>query len=344
VSTPTLSSLRELPPGSATAVGSWPGTDPGEAARVVLGELGVLPHLVELPARGAGADLIGRTAALLVDLAVEVVASGYRVVARPGRDHRRAHDLLRHDLDALEEAFERAGAAPAAVKVQLAGPWTLAAAVELRTGHRVLTDSGAVTEFTASLAEAVAVHSAEVARRLGVPVVVQLDEPSLPAVLAGSLRTVSGLATITAVPAPDAEAAVRTVLAAAPAATVVHCCASGVPLGLLRRAGADAVALDVSVLRSTDLDGLGEWLQDGGVALLGLLPNTDPARPPTLRELADPALDLVDRLGFSREILATQVLVTPRCGLVGASPEWAQRALALSVQLGRPFAEPPASW
>jgi methionine synthase II (cobalamin-independent) len=344
VTTPPLSSLRDLPPGTATAIGSWPGTDPVEAGRVVLGELAVLPHLVELPGRGVGADVIGRTAALLVDLAVEVVASGYRVVPRPGRDARRAHDLLRHDLDALEEAVERSGATPAAVKVQLAGPWTLAASVELRTGNRVLTDPGAVTEFAASLAEGVRVHAAEVARRLGVGVVVQLDEPSLPGVLAGSLPTVSGLTTIAAVPAPDAEAALRTVLEAAPGATVVHCCAADVPFGVLHRAGAGAVAVDVSRLRTGDLDGVGELLQEGAGVLLGLVPSTDPGRPPTLHELAEPALRLVDRLGFSREVLATQVLVTPQCGLAGASPVWARRALALATELGRAFAEPPASW
>ena len=344
MSTPLLSSLRELPPGTATATGSWPGVDPVEASRVVLGELGVLPHLVELPGRGVGADMIGRTAALLVDLSVEVVASGYRVVSRPGRDARRAHDLLRHDLDALEEAVERTGATPAAVKVQLAGPWTLAASVELRTGNCVLTDPGAVTEFAASLAEGVRVHAAEVARRLGVAVVVQLDEPSLPGVLAGSLPTVSGLTTIAAVPAPDAEAALRTVLGAAPGATVVHCCAADVPFGVLRRAGAGAVAVDVSRLRTSDLDGVGELLQEGAGVLLGLVPSTDPGRPPTLRELAEPALRLVDRLGFSREVLATQVQVTPQCGLAGASPVWARRALALATQLGHAFAEPPVDW
>lgn len=344
MSTPLLSSLRELPPGTATAIGSWPGTDPAEASRVLLGELGVLPHLPELPERGVGADVIGRTTALLVDLSVEVVASGYRVVSRPGRDQRRAHDLLRHDLDALEEAVERSGASPAAVKVQLAGPWTLAASVELRTGNRVLTDSGAVAEFTASLAEGVRVHAAEVARRLGVGVVVQLDEPSLPGVLAGSLPTVSGLTTIAAVAAPDAEAALRTVLDAAPGATVVHCCAAGAPFGVLRRAGTGAVAVDVAQLRTADLDGVGELLQEGTMLLLGLVPNTDPGRPPTLHELAEPGLRLVDRLGFPREILANGVLVTPRCGLAGASPEWARRALALATELGRTFTEPPVSW
>jgi len=54
-------------PGTATAIGSLPGTDPLEAARTVAGELPELPYLPELPARGVGADMIGRTAALLVD-------------------------------------------------------------------------------------------------------------------------------------------------------------------------------------------------------------------------------------------------------------------------------------
>jgi methionine synthase II (cobalamin-independent) len=97
-------------------------------------------------------------------------------------------------------------------------------------------------------------------------------------------------------------------------------------------------------LRTGDLDGVGELLQEGAGVLLGLVPGTDPGRPPTLHELAEPALRLVDRLGFSREVLATQVLVTPQCGLAGASPVWARRALALATELGRAFAEPPASW
>src|SRR5829696_5779608 len=92
-------------PGAATGIGSMPGSDPREAARVVLGELPDLPHLPELPNRGVGADIIGRTAALLVDLAIEEVPSGYRVASRPGSDHRRAVSLLRTDLDAFDEAI-----------------------------------------------------------------------------------------------------------------------------------------------------------------------------------------------------------------------------------------------
>ena len=79
----------------------------------------------------------GGKAALLVDLPVEVVPSGYRTTSRPGHEHRRAVDLIRRDIDALEEAVERSGARPAVVKVQAAGPWTLTAGVvRLAKGDR----------------------------------------------------------------------------------------------------------------------------------------------------------------------------------------------------------------
>lgn len=322
-----------------------PGTDPVEAARVVIGELPEVPYLPELPNRGLGADTIGRTAALLVDLAIEEVSSGYRVTARPGRDHQRAVSLLRTDLDALDEAIASAGAAPAMLKVQVAGPWTLAAGIELRTGHRVLTDRGALREFAASLAEGLAAHVAEVGTRTGATVVVQLDEPTLPAALAGRLSTPSGLGTVAAVEPADAEAVLRDVLKAVPAPRIVHCCAGNPPVRLLRAAGVDAVSLDLSLVSDGSLaDQLGEFWDDGGTLLLGLVPPTDPGRQVTLRELAEPALRLVDRLGFGRELLVTRALPTPGCGLAGASPGWARRALALCNDLGKAFVDPPIGW
>ena len=76
-------------PGAATGVGSLPGTDPVEAAATVVGELPLLPHLPELPARGVGADMIGRTAgAAGRPRRSRCVPTGWRVTARPGRDHR----------------------------------------------------------------------------------------------------------------------------------------------------------------------------------------------------------------------------------------------------------------
>src|SRR3954452_12781451 len=115
------------PWGPASGVGSLPGTDPAEAVRLVLGELPEFPFLPELPARGPGADLIGRSAARLVDLAVDLTPAGWRLVPRAGLDLRRAGELLERDLDALTDV---ADAHTGPLKVQAAGPWTLAAALE----------------------------------------------------------------------------------------------------------------------------------------------------------------------------------------------------------------------
>jgi methionine synthase II (cobalamin-independent) len=334
-------------PGSATGIGSLPGTDPREASRIVLGELPVLPHLPELPERGVGADLIGRTAGLLVDIPVEVVPSGYRVTAHPGRDHRRATDLMSYDLDAFEEAVQTVNLRPEVVKIQIAGPWTLMSNVELVRGHRILTDPGAVKEFTESLAEGLKQHIAEVRKRTGAQVVVQLDEPGVPAVLGGLLPTPSKLGTVRAVPEPDARDVLAAIIDVAGPGAIVHCCAPKPPVTLFREAGATAVALDVSLLRGAGkavADELGEAWQAGTSLWLGLVPSADPGTKVELRELARPALELADRLGFPRSVLTDLALPTPTCGMAGASEKWVRRALSFTRDLGKAFLEPPEDW
>lgn len=335
--------LPRWPDGAATGVGSLPGTDPREAATTVAGELPVLPYLAELPARGVGADMIGRTAGLLVDLAVDVRPTGYRVAQRAGREHRRAVDLLRFDVDALDEAC--AVTRPGWVKVQAAGPWTLAAAVELHSGHRVLSDRGAVREFTASLAEGLRAHVAEVGARTGAQVLVQLDEPGLPAVLAGSLPTPSKYGTVAAVPEPEAQELLREVVTSLPVPVVVHCCAARPPVRLVAGTGVAGVGLDATGFSGKVdvalLDALGETWDAGTPLLLGLVPALAPARRVTARDLARPAFDLADRLGFDRVRLARLAVPTPSCGLAGASPDWARRAMRLARELGEMFADPP---
>lgn len=323
-----------------------PGSDPLEACRTVLGELFELMPLPELPARGVGADMLGRTSALLVDLAVEVVPSGYRVAARPGADSRRALDLLHRDLDALEQAVGEAGSPPGVVKVQAAGPWTLASGVELARGHRVLTDQGALRDFVSSLTEGLIEHVRQVAARTGTRVVVQLDEPNLPTVLAGRVPTPSGYGTVGAVHESDARRVLAEVIDGLAAETgmpvVVHCCAARPPVGLLREAGAGAIGLDATGLGSVTgslADEIGEAWQEGTTLFLGLVPAVAPGADPALRDLARPAFDLATRLGFPRRVLADRSVVTPVCGLAGATPAWTRRALSLVRDLGRLFTE-----
>lgn len=334
-----------LPTGIATAIGSWPGTDPREAAAIAVGELPGLPHLVELPARGVGADMIGRTSALLVDLLFDTTPRGYRLADRPGATSRRASDLLRTDIDALDEAWEIAGlrGAGRAVKVQAAGPLTLAAEVELRSGHRALTDPGALRDLSASLAEGLAQHVAEVGKRLDADVVVQLDEPDLTAVLNGSLSGASVLNTVRALPEPEALALLDGVIAAQRVPVLIHTCAAPPALPLLRRSAAAAIGFDMATIATADLDAIGEILDGGQQVVLGLVPTSALATPVSWREIAEPGVRLIDRLGFPRRTLADRVLVSPACGLATAPLAWARRAVALAGEVAKAYSDEPES-
>lgn len=326
------------PVGSATGVGSYPGEDPAEALRVLLGELPELPHLPELPSRGPGADLAGRTAGLLVELPVELQPSGWRFADRPGRDVRRARDHLARDLDTLEElAAGHAGP----FKIQICGPWTLAASIELGHGDRTLKDPGAVRDLIASLAEGVAGHVADVRRRLpAADILLQLDEPALPAVLAGTVPTASGFARLAAVEAPLAEDGLRRLIEAVEAYPIVHCCARGVPYDLLRGAGAKAIAVDAGLIAERDDDAIGEVIDAGIGFLMGVVPGTDTVLPALDRSVR-PVRGLWRRLGFPPGRLPEQVVVTPSCGLAGASPGYARAALARCREVAQVMRDKP---
>ena len=178
---------------AATGVGSMPGDDAEDyelAVRVVLEELTDLPHVPELPGRGAHADMIGRTLAVVAELGADLQPAGWRLTDASGIDHRRAKSLLAQDLDAVEE-LTQGYSGP--FKIQVAGPWTLAAMVERPRGDRVLADHGARRELAEALAEGLRDHVADVRRRIpDADLVVQVDEPALPAVLAGAVPTASG--------------------------------------------------------------------------------------------------------------------------------------------------------
>lgn len=331
------------PAGSATGVGSMPGTDPAEAIAVVVGELPDLPHLPELPARGPGADLVGRTAALLVDMPVQTTAGGWRLATRPGRDLGRAAGLMSADLDAAEAA---AAGFEGTFKVQLCGPWTLAAALELsRSVQPALADQGAVADLVASLAEGVAAHVASVRRRLpAATVLVQFDEPGLPGVLAGAVPTASGLYRLPAVDGSVAADSLRQVLGAAQAPAVVHCCAPDIPFRCITSAGASAISFDLGLLRGSDEDAFGEAAESGLGMFVGAIPAVPPARTvagssgsqagarqaaapeAAARETAAAVIGLWRRIGLPLGALTEQVVVTPACGLAGVS-----RARARSV-------------
>ena len=163
------------------------------------------------------------------------------------------------------------------------------------------------------------------ARRLpGAEPVLQLDEPSLPAVLAGAVRSSSGATTRRAGrrrPTPRTCCAPWSRRSGVP--VVVHCCAARPPVGLLRRAGAAGVSVDLHPARPGP----------GRRARRGRRGGAGPARRPGAVGGRRPGLD-VGRRGYRRagpaalaaaralaeQRLVGQVVVTPTCGLAGAVP------------------------
>jgi methionine synthase II (cobalamin-independent) len=318
----------------ATGVGSHPGDDQhayDEAVRLVLGELPDLAYVPEVPGRGAGASMTGRGVAVMASLGADLQPAGWRLTDAPGIDHRRARSLLAQDLDGFEE---QAQGFTGTVKVQVAGPWTLAATVERPRGDKVLADSGARRELAQALAEGLRDHVADLRRRApdASALVVQVDEPALVAVLSAAVPTASGFGRHRAVHPPEASQALEWVLGAVTesgAEPWVHTCASGTPLELLRGAGARGLSVDLSQLSARDHDELGGALESGETVALGVVASTDPASVPTDGEVTESVVRWLDMLGLDPEVVGDRLVVTPSCGLAGASPAWAAQSLKL---------------
>ena len=309
----------------ATGVGSMPGEDFTRAVQVVLDALPDLAHLPELPARGPIADLTGRGVALVADLGFDLQPVGWRLTDAAGIDHRRARSLLSQDLDVLEDLAQGYAGQ---LKVQVAGPWTLAATVEKPRGDKVLSDLGARRELAQALAEGVRTHLADVRRRVpDASLILQLDEPVLPAVLAGAVPTSSGFSRHRSVKPPEAAEALGWVLEAAGATpTVVHCCAADVPINLLRQASAGGVSVDLAVLGASAIDELGSALDDGAQVHLGVVPSTG-EQVPTTKATVERVLRLLDMIGFDPGEVSDRLVLTPSCGLAGATAAYAVDAL-----------------
>jgi methionine synthase II (cobalamin-independent) len=305
-----------------------PGEDIDETMRIVVGELPDLVHLPELPARGSGATMTGRGVAIVTELGFDLQPAGWRLTGAGSADQQRARSLLARDLDALE-VHTLGYAGP--LKLQVIGPWTLAATVERPRGDRVLADFGARRELAQALAEGVSAHVAEVARRMpAASIVLQVDEPSLPAVLAGRVPTASGFHRHRSVDQPVADEALRWVFDAARAAgasILAHCCAVDPPIRLLRGAGAEAMSVDFAGLGAAALDALGEILDAGNRVHLGVVASVEPRMPLRVRPVVDRVLRLCDMLGFDPAEVSDQIVLTPACGLAGASPSYAREAL-----------------
>lgn len=315
-----------------SGIGSLPGTDLGAGVRLAL-EAASIPWLPEFPARGPWAGMVGRALGLCEGLGAGLDAGTWKLAAVPGIDQRRARAALRDDLDVLEE---NAQGLSGPLKVAVAGPWTLASATLLPLGGRVLGDRVARRDLAQALTSGVRDLVAEIERRLpGTSVVLQVDEPSLPAVLAGAVPTEGGYFRHRSVDRSEAVA-----LLAPLGGQVLHCCAPGMDVDLVvgeHSAGFSGVSLDQSLITPADWDALGAAMEQGHDLWLGCAPTATP--PDTAALSADALTRRV--LGVLRPLelgpaLSERVVLTPACGLAAWQPAAASALLrALTVVADR---------
>lgn len=294
-----------------TASGSLPGED-FRGALAAMSE--ALPQILpwpELPARGVGSDMVGRTLGLVGALTFDVQPSGWRLTTGSSAEHRRAQATWRTDLDDAEELLQ---GFDGVVKVTVAGPWTLAGSVERPRGDRLLADHGARREVGEALVHGVAGLREELARRLpDATVLLQVDEPLLIAVAGGTLPTASGFSRHRAVDGPVLAAA----LGPLAEGSVLHCCAPGDWLPAARAAGFPTVAVDTRLFTSAaGLDRLGEWLADGRDLIAGVV-DTSAGVGQTSDALVTEALRVLRPLNLDPGLLEQHVVLGTGCGMAG---------------------------
>lgn len=354
--------MSSSPQVGATSLGPWPGTDPVEAAKVSLGLFTAphLPSLVELPARGIGSDAIGRTAGMLVELPVDVQPYGWRFVDRPGNDHRRAVSALSTDINVLADVAGAEGLAPAALKLHITGPLTLAAAIHLHYGERALRDYGARRDIAQSLAAGLATHVAKVQAAVpGAALTLQIDEPEAARALAGTIPTVSGYRTLRSVSASELRQTWADFVAAARSAGFAHVAINlaaplmleqvsgpesdreerAVELTAWRKAlelalesGIDAVALPLNNLDNGHWEQLAGAVESGVGVWAGTVPVRTGQLPPSYSALVERIMRPWQGLGLPVSML-DRLRITPETGLAAVSPQEARAILARTLEV-----------
>ena len=183
--------------------------------------------------------MVGRTMALLAgvssEFAVTTTPTGWRLAghlssALPG-SMRRAECLAGRGSRCGRELLRRLQR----VLVQLVGPWTLAACVELPHGDRLCVIEALFPTPQAALVQASVTFLSTLRRRLpNAKFMLQFDEPMVDRVLEGSVPTPSGFSAYSPVERPIAIASLARCVEAVQqwgAIPGIHSCAASAPWG-----------------------------------------------------------------------------------------------------------------
>lgn len=324
--------------GIGLGLGSMPGVSSTEALTIIAGETPELLHIPELPTRGPGGDMIGRSYAALNSIdrtfAVDLQPAGWQASRGEPLELRRGKAWLAEDLEALQTLV---AGSTGAVKLQLAGPFTLAAAVSPVSGDRLLTDRGALSDLVQGLIAAASDQLQHLRRHApAAQFIVQMDEPSLAAAISGKVKTRTGRGSLPPVELPFARDLLRRLadgIRGIGAEPWLHCCANEPPLSVLAGLGFAGWSLPLAGLAAADPNLLITHLDATGLLVLGV-------RKPAFDSVANTRRavgEFAGRIGIPQLELARYLSVSHECGLA-FSPNPA-RDLAFVAQVGRALSD-----
>ena len=93
--------------------------------------------------------------------------------------------------------------------------------------------------------------------------------------------------------------------------------------------------MDRELQSAADHDALAEALEAGETVVLGVVASVDPVTAPEDGQVAEQVIRWLDMLGLDPHDLGERLVISPTCGLAGASSAWARQALATARAVAR---------
>ncbi|KIX12320.1 hypothetical protein [Dethiosulfatarculus sandiegensis] len=338
---------------TATGIGSLPHSDPVKAVAKVQGELKEMPYWPQLSKLGPLEDMNLQFASALRPL-VEAATETRELKAHPGISREEAlagfyerlfgaelNDFVLHEEEAkglylFMDQIRAAGSENFPwLKGHVTGPLTLSASVMGRDEKSILYDDE-MAEAVARGLGAAAAAQADLLGELERPLMVFIDEPFLSG-FGSAFTPISREKVIELLGYTLEEARTR---AAKTPVMGVHCCGN-TDWGMLIEAGFDVINLDSAgygenlLLYPEAVKGL---LEKGGAVAWGAVPTAEFRGDETGEGLWAHLKGLLEGLeakGIAKEVLASQALVTPACGMGSLNEEKAARILELTAEVSR---------
>jgi methionine synthase II (cobalamin-independent) len=339
----------------AFAIGTLPHADVQAALRVVLDHLPSCPHWPQLPARSFLEQMefqfSGCIPGIVVDevdrkLVVDQHGPGFLaglesfyeqvMLAESGGslDHFAVSEGYAPGLFALEATLW-GGTAPAFVKGQCTGPFTLGLGLTTTDDRAIYYDE----TLRDVVIKAVALHARWQARRLsriGANVIVAVDEPVLASFGSTAMITIDRQAVTSAL------GEVVTALHDEGALVSTHCCGN-TDWAMIIDAGVDILSFDAFTLgakMAIYAPDIGRLLDRGGYLAWGIVPSTDDVDSVTADSLAEALAEgreaMVDA-GLDRDLVEERTLITPSCGTGPLTVDRAVRVYDLLVEVADLF-------